>query len=293
MRKASIILLSCILICGCAISTPETNAPSITHNGPIVTGRIAKLNIVSRRMDETRWDLALTDVAIIQDSPALQVHLKDNTGHFVTMVEEPYSLFRYRGHFVGTIVGKDSKVYLNADLQVVRTEGNWQFPGEEGKYISAEPVYGCITTKDGNRLIGDIQWDASTKTYYLESQSITKKIPQQNVLSVQVKKETDIEMAIALFQEEEYQQAIPLLKKAIASDRPFGSSVTAIRWLADCYLQLGQPDKVIKLFETKKWLLEEDSKWSESSDCKRIYNQALNELQKKENNSEQPPAGDS
>jgi len=152
---------------------------------------------------------------------------------------------------------------------------------DENQLARTDPVYGCITTKDGNRLVGDIQWDASNKTYYLQSQSITKSIPLQNVESIQIKQETDIEKAIALFQKKEYQQAIPLLKKAIASDRPFGSSITAIRWLADCYLQLGQPDKVIKLFEKKKWLLEEDSKLRETPDCKRIYNQALNELQKK------------
>ena len=149
-------------------------------------------------------------------------------------------------------------------------------------HSKTDPVYGCITTKDGNKLAGSIQRDASTTNYYLQSQSITKSISQQNVESIQIKQETDIEKAIALFQKKEYQQAIPLLKKAIASDRPFGSSITAIRWLADCYLQLGQPEKIVKLFENKKWLLEEDSKLRETPDCKRIYNQALNELQKKQ-----------
>ena len=51
------------------------------------------------------------------------------------MVEEPYRLFRYRGHYVGTLVGKHCKVYLDKNLSVIKIEGNWQIPGKEGMYI--------------------------------------------------------------------------------------------------------------------------------------------------------------
>ena len=122
-------------MCGCAVSAPVTNTPTAKHDGPIITGRIAKLYIVSRRIGETRWDFVMTDVKTLQDSPALRAHLKRDKGRFVTMVEEPYRLFRYRGHFVGTIIGKNCKVYLDTDLKVIKTEGNWQIPGKEGKYI--------------------------------------------------------------------------------------------------------------------------------------------------------------
>ena len=128
-------LLTAILMCGCAVSAPVTNAPVAKHDGAIITGRIAKLHIVSRRIGETRWDFVLTDVKNLQDSPALQAHLKKNKGRFVTMVEQPYKLFGYRGHYLPSIIGKDCKVYLDNGFRVVRTEGNWQIPGKEGKYI--------------------------------------------------------------------------------------------------------------------------------------------------------------
>jgi len=128
-------LLIAILICGCAVSAPVTNAPVAKHDGPIITGRIAKLHIVSRRKGETRWDFVITDVKTLQDSPALQSHLKKNKARFVTMIEEPYKLLGYRGHYLPHVIGKDCKVYLDKDLNVFKTEGNWQILGKEGKYI--------------------------------------------------------------------------------------------------------------------------------------------------------------
>jgi hypothetical protein len=133
--KILITLLTAILMCGCAVSAPVTNTPASKHDGPIITGRIAKLYIVSRRIGETRWDFVMTDVKTLQDSPALQAHLKRNKGRFVTMIEQPYKLLGYRGHYLPSVIGKNCKVYLNAGLKVIKTEGNWQIPGKEGKYI--------------------------------------------------------------------------------------------------------------------------------------------------------------
>ena len=127
-------LLTAMLIGGCVVSAPVTNAPVAKHDGPVITGRIAKLYIVSRRIGETRWDFVLTNVEIVQDSPALQAHLKGNK-RFVTMIEEPYKLLGYIGHYLPHVIGKQCTVYLDANLNVVKTEGNWQIPGKEGKYI--------------------------------------------------------------------------------------------------------------------------------------------------------------
>jgi hypothetical protein len=133
--KRLLSLLTAILICGCTVATPVTNAPSTKHGGPVITGQIAKLYIVSRHIGETRWDFVITDVKTLQDSPALQAHLRMNKGRFVTMVEEPYRLLRYRGNYVGSVVGRECKVYLSPDLKVIKVEGNWQVPGKEGEYI--------------------------------------------------------------------------------------------------------------------------------------------------------------
>lgn len=89
-------------------------------------------------MGEKRWNFVLTDVKTVQDSPALQAQLKRNDGRFITMVEEPYQLFRYRGNYVGSLVGEDCKVYLDGNFNVIKTEGKWQIPGKEGKYIPGD-----------------------------------------------------------------------------------------------------------------------------------------------------------
>jgi len=82
-----------------------------------------------------------------------------------------------------------------------------------------------------------------------------------------------------LMEEGWYERAVAHLKKHIREDRPFGVSVKATKLLAYCYLQLGEPEKVVELFETKPWLLEDDCKWGESEECIKMYNQALKELE--------------
>ena len=179
---------------------------------------------------------------------------------------------------------KEMKTYANIIVALFILSGCAKTRGDPSRTESSrtDPIPGVVITKDGRRCAGDIQWEESSRTYHVTSKSNTISIAYHDVSEVRIRRESDIDKAMTLFQKAEYQQAIPLLRKAIATDRPFGSSVTAIRWLADCYLHLGQPEEVVKLFEKKMWILEEDSQWKEAADCRRIYKQALSDLQGRE-----------
>jgi hypothetical protein len=148
---------------------------------------------------------------------------------------------------------------------------------------SASGATGDTVTASNGNVRGRIEWVDNAGVYVRESGTNIALISLGTVSAITTN-DSEVNRGIALIQEGRYEAAIASLTTAIKSDRPFGISAVAVPWIAACYLLTDQPEEVVRIFTSRKWMLQDDCRIGDPVACKQLYDIAVKSIKKKRPN---------